>query len=898
MNRLTSYPLTIFIAVPLIAILCIIAQGMLLGFNANGYIPLLAAGAVALLITKPVPPADQRAKQADSLGFARGLRLFIGLVLLIMGSVLVINSVVEFHNQLMIAPLHVNDDAPWITFTVGLSVALLGGVIIVGIGNLPRLDVTMFIVIGIFAAALFVRVYNLDTQPFGIWYDEGIYGLQVRLFQENSLFRPIFMENLTLPHLFAYVASFQAFGSQPTIVPLRVVTAILASLGVFAAYLVGRELRGAWFGVVMALLLAFTRWSINFSRLAMTGPEAVTMTLFVFYFALRVVRYGRARDAMWFGIMTAIGLYFYRPYQVQLAAMAVFLLLAYPFARRGTKTILLVITALVAALIVIAPLGVFAIDRPNMYFNRLNQVSVFTEDLPEAIGGVPGAILQGTLRHLQMFHLAGDRNGRHNLPGAPMLDPVTGALMVIGLFVALRELLFKRRWEHVFFYLSLIVALLGGILSVSFEAPQALRTIVAIVGVIYFAGLGLEASVRLIADWVRVIPPLRAGVLARGAAVVGALAAFGVIGWWNIDMYFNQQRVNFASWREHSTTETLTGRFYLNYSDDMRFFVSPLIGNGPSTTFLAGPEINRSVMLDMPDPFPLRVPADRPAAIMMLPYENFYEAYLRRIYPNGVFKYVHPVDYGVTASPEDQLFTVVEMTAEDIGAIQGLRDGRGVLFIPLYGDYTFYTDSPAQITLDGEPIESGAPVRMAQGNHAITVDPPSAADSLSWLYVQVSEPEHIPQQFLFHDPVLPNGLHAAFYNNADWSGDPVSTKILPLVFWQIHVIPMARPYSVEYTGYLYAPVDGSYTFALQAIDGASLIIDGQEVIPFTDPAVRAEINLTLDHGWHPVEIRFSDTVSSTRLYWWWMPPGAQNFAPVQREFLCPFDGVCTPPNYP
>ena len=54
---------------------------------------------------------------------------------------------------------------------------------------------------------------------------------------------------------------------------MRVVTAILATFGVIMAYLVGRELRGRWFGLIMAALLAVMRWSINPSRIAFPGAE-------------------------------------------------------------------------------------------------------------------------------------------------------------------------------------------------------------------------------------------------------------------------------------------------------------------------------------------------------------------------------------------------------------------------------------------------------------------------------------------------------------------------------------------------------------------------------------------------------------------------------------------------
>ena len=113
------------------------------------------------------------------------------------------------------------------------------------------------------------------------------------------------------------------------------------------------------------------------------------------------------------------------------------------------------------------PLFIYIVDRSDDYFNRLNQVSIFNEDsIPK--GTVINAIVQSTIKHLGMFHFQGDHNGRHNLPGAPELDPVTGSLLVIGLFIALRE----RRREHLLFALSLFLALLGGISRYLFKRPS------------------------------------------------------------------------------------------------------------------------------------------------------------------------------------------------------------------------------------------------------------------------------------------------------------------------------------------------------------------------------------------------------------------------------------------
>ena len=43
------------------------------------------------------------------------------------------------------------------------------------------------------------------------------------------------------------------------------------------------------------------------------------------------------------------------------------------------------------------------------------------------------ALENSLVRHIKMFNLQGDGNGRHNLPGAPAVDFVSGALFVVGL---------------------------------------------------------------------------------------------------------------------------------------------------------------------------------------------------------------------------------------------------------------------------------------------------------------------------------------------------------------------------------------------------------------------------------------------------------------------------------
>ena len=884
--------LTILRAVGFVAviILCVIAQSQfLVERSENGYLWLAAAGVIAFLIVTPA--LKPNAHENQSLGMATGTARIVSIILLVVGGLFVLNSARQFHEQLLVDIfLH---DSSWISYLFGLVVMLIGGLVLTGVGRLPRLDVTVTLLVIVLAAAVFLRVYRVDIYPFGVWFDEGVYGLNARHVLADPSFRPFYLENLTYPHLVLYSLSLEAFGLS-NIVGLRVVSALLASLGVFLAYLVGRELRDAWFGLLLATLLAVMRWSINFSRIGMTGAELSTFILLTFYFAIRLARYGRLRDGLWFGIASALGFYFYRPYLVQLLAGALYLLLAYPFLRRPWKhTLALGVTALVAALVVLIPLGLFALDRGEEYFGRVNQVSIYNEDLPDDVT-VNQAILESTVKHLEMFHLHGDNNGRHNLPGEPMLDPVTGSLMVIGLFVALRE----RRREHLVFLVSLILSLTGGIFSVSFEAPQSLRAIGAIIGVIYFSALGLEGLARtaiVVLQELFAFVRQQQAALARGLAIVGAFVAVIVLSAWNLNTYFYRQRVNREVWSGFFTDATLTARFYTSYDENTQFFVSPLIGASAPVVFLAEKEVARATSFYLPDVLPLRIPASSHAVVMFVPSEQHYLDYMHRFYPNARYTPVRPVDYGVDTSPDDSLFTVIELMPEDIGAIQGLRDGTGVLFIPLYEPYTFTFEEGTTLEIDGSAVENGEALQFARGNHQVTISPADAR--INWQYSALTEPEPIPNYFFFHDPVTPNGVLASYYNNGDWQGDPVDEQIEPHMYVYIHLINMNRPYSVRYTGYLYAPTTGDYLFHLEARDTGTLDIDGRRILEAAPEQAGEEI-IRLEQGWHPIEVRRQDLTSSTSIYLSWMPPGATERRILSRDYLCPAISLCPVPDSP
>lgn len=99
---------------------------------------------------------------------------------------------------------------------------------------------------------------------------------------------------------------------------------------------------------------------------------------------------------------------------------------------------------------------------------------------------------------LGMWHARGDANGRHNLPGAPMLDPLSGALFAVGTGLTIarwrdRRSLLLLGW--------LGVMLIPGVFSV--QAPHAMPNVEALAPTMILGGIGVVALIDLLGNRAR-----------------------------------------------------------------------------------------------------------------------------------------------------------------------------------------------------------------------------------------------------------------------------------------------------------------------------------------------------------------------------------------------------------
>lgn len=791
-------------------------------------------------------------------------------------------------------------------------------------GQTPALSTraTALLLGGIVLLALFYRLFRFDALPFGVWYDEAEHGLQAMRILESATFRPIFEGAINGPthYLYLVALSFRLFGV--SVESIRLVSVLLGVGAVLAGYLVGRELFDRRAGLLLACFLAVSSWAVTFSRFGMFATTSTPFfTLLTAGLLLRGLRTQRVLDFALAGLAVGLGLAFYTSFRLFVPVVALFLLAAAVAwswrARRwpGTRFWVGLLFLVLVTAAVVAPLGVFAYKHMDIFWSRVEDTFLFA-DKTEAQRWP--ALMDNIRRHVLMFNWHGDPNGRHNLPGNPMLDPVAAGLLVLGVAYALRRVFDPR---YLFLLLWLFVGLLGGILSLDFEAPQSLRANVTL-GVAYV--LAVVPLAVLLRAW-----DLGAGryfprvVWAPVAVVVAVAAAL------NFQTYFVRQANDFASWNAYSTPETIAARMLMELDPNSDAYVTAYFHGHPTLNFLAR-NARPYYQLATTDQLPIADPAERGRLLILNTEGKALYDEARRYYPDAEFAEIGPPFAGLA------VIFAAHLRPEDMAAVQGLT-GRyfsnpawqgapavvrkdplvdfawpaeaplsapeqgsfsvqwdGALHAHTYGPYDLFLESPAQAelaigeqtVLSGTGILSGT-LTLAEGNHALRIRAVGAPGRIRFSWRPPDRDlETVPAAALYVPPVTANGLLGRYFPNDRWEGPEVMAKIDREFQRYVHVIPLPRPYTVEWTGKIAIPQAGTYRFGLESIDESDLAIDGEVIVAANLPNTYVDGAVELTAGLHDIRIRHRDRTDHTHINVYWTPPDGGN-EPLPPEVLFP-----------
>ncbi|HET9909962.1 MAG TPA: PA14 domain-containing protein, partial [Anaerolineales bacterium] len=460
---------------------------------------------------------------------------------------------------------------------------------------------------------------------------------------------------------------------------------------------------------------------------------------------------------------------------------------------------------------------------------------------------------------LKFFHQTGDLQGKHNLPGEPMTDPITGLLFAIGVAYAIVG---GRDQRYFLLLIWLVIGLAGSFLSSNHESPQSYRALTALPAVVFLAADVLDRIARAVYRGLQEysvstsIPNFSS--IAVGGVIVLALTGSAL---WESNVYFGRQADSIDVVRGFNPTENSVAQetmAALQAGDEV--YLSPGFSSYSPLRFLVYGVIKEKTGQNTLEDRPYRValpevnlpfPDNGHNVLMLLDSEYWsLRDYITSFYPQANMELIRLAD-------DSPIYFRVEIPHAQIAELQGITqhitylDGRseigsasqieisdpqirealweGAIRLEHGGQYELRGENGLQVFLDDQLFEGKH--YLGRGLYRLHLSWKSGSGNNPRLLWQVNDqaPEPVPPEALFRITGASHGLLGTYWSNRNWEGDPVFHQVTPflLLAWpdEQPIVPNGE-FSARYTGTLRVTDPGSYLLRIKADDGARLILDG------------------------------------------------------------------------
>lgn len=742
--------------------------------------------------------------------------------------------------------------------------------------------------IGIVLVGAALRLVSLAAFPSGIHGDETEFGLIAGTILSGNGPNPFGTVFLGDPALFVYLeAPFLALLGQ-NITALRLCAAVAGILTIPFFFLLLRKMFGVRPALLGTALIAGSAVDVHYSRLALNVPEGALLGCLAVWALWS--GFESRRGAWWLasGMLGGLALYFHFAARLFPLVLALFTLYLLVFRRREWRSwVSGGGMAFLGGVMALAPMGLMLATRGNEFTGHMTDRLIFNQ-WSHVTGGVEGTsplnVLATQFKVNLLAFVSWPDSGFYGFAGTPLLTPLLGPLVVLGIALILFRVADPRyALMAIWFWVFIII---DGVITI--DSPQSHRLLGALFPAI--------AGVALVMDWLLEVARRIAGdavspILMAVPILVPLLAAYS-----DNANYFGPAAA--AKPWEVSTSQA---NYVASIGSQYRVYTLGTPGiyfSHGATRFLA-PQTEGESLHNPGMGLPAPAGPDKNLAFLVYSPMAGYLPVLESLYPEGKEDTVSAhdgqrmftafkVDGAIAAHGEGLLAKYgdgerVEVDAGSLGQTAAVLpspvEWTGSLFIERAGNYQLFTEGPpAEISLDGSCV-GGTESPLAAGWHSLSIRSQLSASS-SRLALRLrtpgKPPQTVPGRFLYSRSLVGNIRSRV----TDTSGSTVESWDRAIGFRNLSdVSTMQPPATFVWDAVLTAPKGGRYQFDLNSTGEAELFIDQKAVASngAPDSGLRnAKGGLDLQAGPHEFRLRYSwqkNVMGMVEALW--MPPGGQ-----------------------
>lgn len=768
--------------------------------------------------------------------------------------------------------------------------------------NVPRFGLNEGIAfLFVFLVAVFWRIYRILEVPSGLFIDTGFQGYSALRILHEGWHPPYYLSEpyskSTLP-LYVLALWLKIFDEGKAGIISFFVT---VSVMVFPfAYWTFREWMKPLAALTALFFLALMRWHWNFSRNCHPGTLSLFFMLATAAFFLLGMRTAKKRWFILGGLFFGMGAYTYQIYKV--FPLLVFLWITYEAFFHGAlfkKRIKGIGLFLAIGFCIALPEILFWMKRGTLG-EREAQIFILKQIDAESLR----FLWENIKRTFLMFHRFGDENARHNIPGWPMLDPVTGLFFALGSFLALYH--WKKRWG--FYPLAgLVVMSLPAVLAP--EHPHAARMLGATP---FIAALGALPVFLIVEEWSK---NKQESIVQKGITIFLFVLSLAVMQAANFKAYFIQHGKNNTAYHWYDRPENWIAEKILEHGKGWEAHVSAQYEDHYTLKFMVYRFLSHIHRFLLPGgEFPART-GEKGLLFFLPPQKKAALDYLQKLYPKGEVEEAYDL--------ERQVYMVLfRVPAESLPSLRGLWAFRGRekqivpfppvepltdferytggIFIQDHGAYRFRME-PSQGwhgRIAGMALSPDRTIRLARGFYEVHFTRVNdQAGPLQGVWLQKNNG---PMILIAADRWLPffgyRGLLGMHWNGTRFEGEPLVIQWEPFLNitngndFPFTMYPKRSVWRAEVT----FPQTGRYGFRLMTTDAdAKMLIDGKEILSWgKNPSGET----FLGAGEHEVEIYWASDGGFPMMSFYWKPPNAgwevvphDVFGPTKAEWIFPKD---------